>query len=400
MRRDASKVLTDVVQDLSLATNLEAITRLVAAAAREISGADGATFVLREDDKCYYVDENAISPLWKGGKFPLTACISGWAMLNKRHVVIPDIYQDARIPHDAYRPTFVKSLCMIPIRPEAPIGSIGNYWASGYVPSEDEIKFLQALANNTSIALSNLELKQSLLKSDYVRSGLVERKNELEAALHTLAHDMSSPLGTFEILTEVLEEELGPQVSAEARKFLDGLKATSAQMGEQINRMLSLYGITQRKLELQRIDLTKMAESIAEDLLRKYPERKIDFDIGSGLATIADTVLMQVAMENLLGNAVKYTGKKEKALVQLTSVGQTSSLTTFSVRDNGDGFEPHQADKLFRPLVRLHTEKEFKGTGLGLASVARIIEMHGGSIHARGEKSVGATFFFDLPKAV
>ena len=108
--------------------------------ARELCGADGATFVLRDDDRCFYADEDAIAPLWKGKRFPMEACISGWVMIHREAVAIGDIYADARIPADAYRPTFVKSLAMVPIRTKAPIGAIGNYWASHHEVSEDDEK--------------------------------------------------------------------------------------------------------------------------------------------------------------------------------------------------------------------------------------------------------------------
>src|SRR3954452_13433582 len=106
----AMQRLVDTVQALSLARSLPAVMAIVRRVARELTGADGATFVLREGDKCYYADENAIAPLWKGRRFPISACISGWSMLHREHVVIEDIYADGRIPADTYRPTFVKSL--------------------------------------------------------------------------------------------------------------------------------------------------------------------------------------------------------------------------------------------------------------------------------------------------
>jgi hypothetical protein len=122
--------LVQAVQELSLTRSLPEVQRIVRTAARELTGCDGASFVLRDDDKCYYADENAIAPLWKGSRFPLEACVSGWAMLNRDSAVIPDIYRDVRVPHEAYRPTFVKSLVMVPIRKLDPIGAIGNYWAN------------------------------------------------------------------------------------------------------------------------------------------------------------------------------------------------------------------------------------------------------------------------------
>ena len=157
--------LIQVIQQLSLARDLQTIMDIVRHAARTLVNADGATFVLRDGDKCFYAEEDAIQPLWKGQRFPLQACVSGWSMLNRQAAVIEDIYRDERVPHDAYRPTFVKSLVMTPIRTAAPIGAIGVYWAETHRASAEEIELLRALADSTSIAIeaadvfANLERK-------------------------------------------------------------------------------------------------------------------------------------------------------------------------------------------------------------------------------------------------
>jgi GAF domain-containing protein len=126
--------------------------------ARGMIGADGATFVLRDDNHCYYADESAISPLWKGRRFPMKGCISGWVMLNRMPAVVPDIYYDTRIPTDAYRPTFVKSLAMVPVRRFDPIAAIGNYWADFHEVSKQEVDALQALADAVANALDDEKL--------------------------------------------------------------------------------------------------------------------------------------------------------------------------------------------------------------------------------------------------
>jgi len=157
--------LTDTIQLLSLAHSFEEVQEIVRHAARTLTGADGATFVLRDGGYCHYVDEDAISPLWKGQRFPLEACISGWSMLNREPAVIEDIYADERIPHDAYRPTFVKSLVMVPIRKTDPIGAIGNYWATQHRASQRELDALSALAESTAVALESVQAKQQLEES-------------------------------------------------------------------------------------------------------------------------------------------------------------------------------------------------------------------------------------------
>ena len=195
-------VLVEAVQSLSLARSLPEIQEIVRHAARELSGADGATFVLREGECCYYADEDAIEPLWKGQRFPLSACISGWAMLNRRAAVIADIYADDRIPHEAYRPTFVQSLVMVPIRTADPVGAIGSYWASSHVASSQEVELLQALANATAVAMENVRVYQDLEQRVADRTAELPAANERLVQLdalrtrfaHATAHELRSPL--------------------------------------------------------------------------------------------------------------------------------------------------------------------------------------------------------------
>lgn len=152
----SAAALAQVEHDLSLTRDLPAVMQVVRRAARALTGADGATFVLRDGDLCHYAEEDAISPLWKGRRFPINICISGWVMLNKLPVVIEDIYNDVRIPREAYRPTFVRSLAMVPIGSQEPIGALGNYWATTYRPNMDQLRIMESLADYTALAMENL----------------------------------------------------------------------------------------------------------------------------------------------------------------------------------------------------------------------------------------------------
>ena len=172
------ELLIRVVQSLSLARDMDTVQDIVRKAARELTGADGATFVLRDNGQCYYVDEDAIEPLWKGKRFPMGLCISGWAMLNRQAVMIEDIYSDPRIPVEAYRPTFVKSLVMVPIRSSSPIGAIGNYWATKHTATRNEMRLLKALADTTSVALENIEAYSNLEKKVQDRTAELQTANE------------------------------------------------------------------------------------------------------------------------------------------------------------------------------------------------------------------------------
>ena len=157
-----SQQLIRAVQELSRARSIAEIQEVVRTVARALTGADGATFVLREGNFCHYADEDAIAPLWKGQRFPIDICVSGWAMTHRRPVAIRDIYADARVPHEAYRPTFVKSLALVPIRTLDPVGAIGNYWASSHEPTPQELQLLQALADSTAVAMENVHVYEEL----------------------------------------------------------------------------------------------------------------------------------------------------------------------------------------------------------------------------------------------
>ncbi len=157
--------LIEAIQRLSLCRSLASVQEVVRTTARRLMNADGATFVLREGRFCFYADEDAVSPLWKGQRFPLEACISGWSMLKREPAVIEDIYADERIPHDAYRPTFVKSLVMVPIRTIDPVGAIGAYWAHRHRATGEEVRLVQALADSTAIALENIRVYEELEES-------------------------------------------------------------------------------------------------------------------------------------------------------------------------------------------------------------------------------------------
>ncbi len=387
-----SAILTAAFDKLSMANTLQNITKIVAEAARALTGADGATFVLRENNLCYYVDEDSISPLWKSHKFPMEACISGWSMIHGEVVTIKDIYKDSRIPIEAYRPTFVKSLCMVPVRPEKSIAAIGNYWSQEHTPSKEDIKVLQILANSTAIALENFELKKTTVGQSF-------KNKELEAAMYSLGHDLRNPVCAMVSLADLLKAHMGNQLNPTTTEFLNMMIQTGRRASEQIERMLSLYKATNGKIEKRPVDLSTIATDVVVQMRRQYPDRRILATIQEDLRTYADQRLIHMVLENLLSNAVKYSSRKPESKIEVGSTADVSGNTLFFVRDNGDGFDNSDVHKLFKPLGRLHLEEEFAGTGLGLASVAKIVELHGGRVHAEGKKAEGATFFFSLPNA-
>jgi GAF domain-containing protein len=153
---DKPAILEAAVTALGRASQLEEVQRIVRTSARQLASAQGATLVLLQDGHCFYADEDAISPLWKGQRFPVEQCISGWAMLHQRAAVVPDIQVDDRIPQEAYLPTFVRSLAMVPIRVDDPIGAIGAYWFRPRRANDDEVALLRVLAEAAGEALERL----------------------------------------------------------------------------------------------------------------------------------------------------------------------------------------------------------------------------------------------------
>jgi response regulator RpfG family c-di-GMP phosphodiesterase len=244
---EVTSELVRVVQRLSLARSVVEIQEIVRTAARRLTNADGATFILREAGQCYYVDEDAIAPLWKGSRFPLDECISGWTMLNRSPVVIEDIYADERIPHDAYRPTFVTSLAMVPIRQLNPVGAIGNYWANHHRADEREVALLQALADSTAVALENvrayqeaeqarLETVRRLARAAEYRDEATHRHTERVAEIaYRLATQMGMAPASADLLREAAPlHDLGKIAVPDAILLKPG-KLNSAEW-EQVRR--------------------------------------------------------------------------------------------------------------------------------------------------------------------
>ena len=388
--------LVTAVQELSLARDLAGVQAVVRHAAREMTGADGATFVLRDGDMCHYADEEAIAPLWKGQRFPMSSCISGWAMLNREAAVIEDIYADPRIPHDAYRPTFVKSLAMVPIRTLDPIGAIGNYWAKPHLPTAEEVKLLRALADATSVALENVRVYAELERRVEERTAALEEVNkELETFSYSVSHDLRGPLRSIGGFSQLVLDDYGPKLDENGKRFLGYIHAATQRMAELIDDLLKLSRVNRTPLKRDSLRLDLLAWEVVTDLETREPERQCSVEIAPDLATRGDPRLAKVLLENLIGNAWKFTGKRADARI---SVGRETrqGSPVFYVRDNGAGFDMRYADKLFTPFHRLHGESEFPGNGIGLATVHRIVTRHGGRIWAEAGEGKGATFYFTL----
>lgn len=390
--------LVTVVQQLSLARNLDTVIDIVRRTARELTGADGATFILRDGEYCYYVDEDAIVPLWKGRRFPIEICIGGWSMRNRQQVVIEDIYNDERIPYEAYHSTFVKSLVIVPIRSESPIGAIGNYWAEPHHVTPEEVQLLQALADTTSVAMENVAVYADLEQRVQDRTTQLEEANqELEAFSYTLSHDLRTPIAVIKVSLELLKLKHIDRLDEQGQAYIKHVSQATQRIDRLIDDMLILHQVTQSQIKSETVNLSQIAQEIIADLQAATPSRQVNVFIGEDLITDGDSALLRVMLENLLSNAWKYTSKRSQAYIEVNTIPQANGTQIFYIKDNGAGFDMNMAEKLFTPFQRMHSHTDFPGTGIGLTSVQRIIHKHGGRIWVETAINQGATFYFSLP---
>ena len=269
------------------------------------------------------------------------------------------------------------------------------YWVSAYV------KIVTAVASVTvAMALPTLipkirEMAKTSLRSREVQDELAASNRELEAFSYSISHDLRAPLRAINGFARAVLEDSAQQLDEQSKADLLRVGAAAKRMGELIDDLLKLSRTARSEMVRERVDLTCMAQEIAAQLKATGPERDTSFTIAPGLMTVGDRGLLQVALENLLGNAWKFTGKAANAKIEL-GVEQQDGHSTFFVRDNGAGFDMQYATKLFGPFQRMHDDNSFPGTGIGLATVQRIIRRHGGSIWAKAAVDQGATFYFAL----
>lgn len=379
--------LVNVVKELSLARNMQTIMRIVRRAARELTGADGATFVLRDGDQCHYADEDAIGPLWKGQRFPMGSCISGWAMIHRQPAVVEDIFTDPRIPVSAYEPTFVRSVVMVPIRALDPIGAIGTYWAKRRLPAVQEVRLLQALADTTSVAMENVRVYSDLERRVH------DRTAELEAFAYAVSHDLRTPIRHIRGFAGILREDYAGKLG-DGTKVLGRISAAAERMSEMVDALLELSRTERAPVQRRPLDLAALAREIAEECNRTAGSA-VEFVAPASLPAEGDPTLLRNALQNLLSNAWKFSAHAAQPRVELGSLGPTSGPPVYYVKDNGAGFDAKNP-KVFGVFQRFHAQEEFAGTGVGLATVQRIVRKHDGKIWVESAPAKGAVFYFTL----
>jgi signal transduction histidine kinase/ActR/RegA family two-component response regulator len=402
--------LINVVQELSFARDLSAIQTIVRRAARALTGADGATFVLRDGDECHYADEDAIAPLWKGSRFPLQACISGWTMLNRQAAVIADIYADGRIPIEAYRPTFVRSLVMVPIRSTDPVGAIGNYWATPHEATPEEVRTLQALADAAALAMENVRIFEQLEQRVH------ERTRELEAArqaaqharesaerahraksrfLAAASHDLRQPLQSLALLTGTLRRMV---TDPDAREVLEQQELAIRSASQLVSATLDLTKLDSGAVrpEIADCEIGALFDELRREFTAVAADKGLDLRVdGDGGTVRSDPALLAQILRNLVSNAIKYTRAGTVSLHCLQEIAGTR----IEVRDTGVGIPrehlPHIFDEFYQ--VAAGADARRGGYGLGLSIVTRLVELLQLRLGVSSEPGRGSVFSLDFP---
>jgi len=261
----------------------------------------------------------------------------------------------------------------------------------------DRRQILHLLLSTYEAAIQkNRELARARDELNELNAQMETANRELESFSYTVSHDLRSPLTNIHGYSQLLLTMYGDKFDGEHLTYIQTIYDEAERMDQIIGTLLSFSRLIGSEIHQTRVDLSKMADVIIAGLRMSRPERRVTFTIAKDVTGNGDARLLKVVLENLLGNAWKYTGKKDEAVIEF-GVTEKDGKPAYFVRDNGAGFDMEQADKIFAPFQRLHDADEFKGFGIGLATVQRIIQRHGGRVWAEGEPGKGAVFYFTLP---
>jgi signal transduction histidine kinase len=336
-----------------------------------------------------------------------------WAYRNETTVAVGDVENDSRVSPRMRRHFQVKSALAAVLKYEKQ--PIGVLMTVDYRRKRDytkrELVLIEGLANEAAMAITTAKLDAERreaaaalqrsrdeleVKVRERTAALTASNRELESFSYSVSHDLRAPLRAIDGYGQALLEDCGDRLDDAGRKYLHRIRHNAQRMAELIDDLLDLSRIGSVALKLEPVDLGGLAQEIAQGLREQEPDRKVEFQVvGAGTVT-GDRQLLRIALENLLGNAWKYTGGRDPAKIAF-GARPDGAQSVYYVEDNGAGFNMQYSGKLFRPFERLHDPAEFEGTGIGLAIVARIVERHGGRIWADARVDRGATFSFTLP---
>ncbi|MEJ2033615.1 MAG: GAF domain-containing protein, partial [Deltaproteobacteria bacterium] len=276
--------------------------------------------------------------------------------------------------------------------------------------AEEEVSLLAALSEDISFALDSMEIEKKRSEAEEAlrvlneeldlrvkgrTAELREVNKELEAFIYSVSHDLRAPLRTVSEFARIVKEDYADKIDEQGRDYLTRVSMGAAKMSRLIDDLLYLSRITRQELVRSSVDISEAARAVVKELCEAQPDRSVEVEIEPELFAQADPRLIEVALSNIIGNAWKFTAKSAEARVEFGTI-EKEGKTVYYVRDNGAGFDPKYAEKMFLPFQRLHTAQEFEGTGIGLTIVERVVRRHGGRIWAEGEPGKGSTVYFTL----
>jgi PAS domain S-box-containing protein len=281
----------------------------------------------------------------------------------------------------------------------APVRS-GSKKVSQWIGSFTDIHDGKLVEQEIRALNEDLELRVRSRTEELIQlnRSLESANQELEAFCYSVSHDLRAPLRGIDGFAKALEEDCGPALPQEGHGYLDRIRIGAKRMDELITALLKLSRIARQEVHVQFVDVTELAADVWSDLAADRSGRTIEFVVSEDLATVADSKLARIVFDNLLCNAIKFTGKAEQARVEVGLVDSENG-EAFYVRDNGAGFNPEYSAKLFAPFERLHSARDYPGSGIGLATVQRCVHRHGGLIWAESAVGEGATFYFTFGRS-
>jgi PAS domain S-box-containing protein len=356
--------------------------------------------------------------LKNGHKLPIgNTSMIGWSIANQHARIALDVGKDAVHFSNPLLPESRSELALPLISRGQALGALTIQSDEEAAFTQEDIETFQTMADQLANAILNARLYEQLGKEleerkhaeEEVRqlnTDLEERvesrtqdlqaaNREMEAFSYSVSHDLRAPLRAIDGFSRILMDDFQSELPQAGAVYLQKIRGASAQMAQLIEDMLRLSRINRAEIRFDPVDLSLLFQSVVSELQNREPGRHVEIEIAPGLQTLADERLLRVAIENLMSNAWKFTGKTAQAKIEVGQI-KTGEKEAFYIRDNGVGFDMAYANKLFGAFQRLHSSEEFPGTGIGLAIVQRVIYKHGGRVWAEAEKGKGATFYFTL----
>lgn len=402
----AAARLLVAARDLATVRDVATIAGITCAAARELTAADGTTFVLREGDRCVCVDERGLAPLWKGRAFPLASSVSGWVMTNAEAAVIPDVFGDRRVPLEVCSATPVRSVVVVPLGTTEPIATLGAYWISPHQPSDDEVAVLKMLAASAALALDNARLYQDLHRA--VQSERDARlaaeaarraKDELLTLVaHELRQALHASLAAVRVLAQVHASSATSSTLAGTNAPHEVVHRQLEQMSRLVDDLVDAAGVVYGHvdLSLEAVHVSSLIQQVTDAMQPIMNERKLQFTVVPPVRPVwirADAGRIQQVLMNVLMNAAQYTDSG--GVVQMT-VHCSEGFVTTTVRDNGRGIEPALLPHIFELFTRGASDRA--GVGVGLSVARRLVELHQGRLEVRSAgPGLGSEFIIVLP---